>query len=56
MGLARLLIGMAFLMFAISLAPGMFGGRLGDLDAYVPAAAEAPAWRGGAGAAAAWCG
>ena len=27
---------MAFLIFAISLVPGMFGGRLGDLDAYVP--------------------
>ena len=29
---------MAFLIFAISLLPGMFGGRLGDLDAYVPVA------------------
>jgi thiol:disulfide interchange protein DsbD len=38
MGLGRLLTGMAFLIFAISLSPGMFGGRLGDLDAYVPAA------------------
>jgi thiol:disulfide interchange protein DsbD len=43
-GLARLMIGIGFLIFAISLAPGMFGGKLGDLDAYVPAAA------GGAGA------
>jgi thiol:disulfide interchange protein len=40
MGMGRLLIGMAFLVFALSLAPGMFGGRLGDLDSYVPAAAE----------------
>lgn len=38
MGIWRLLIGMAFLIFAISLTPGMFGGRLGDLDAYVPVA------------------
>jgi thiol:disulfide interchange protein DsbD len=38
MGLGRLLVGMAFLVFALSLAPGMFGGRLGGLDAYVPAA------------------
>ena len=30
MGLGRLLIGMAFLVFALSLAPGMFGGRLGE--------------------------
>jgi thiol:disulfide interchange protein len=38
MGLGRLMSGMAFLIFAISLLPGMFGGRLGDLDAYVPVA------------------
>ena len=38
LGLARLLTGTAFLIFAISLLPGMFGGRLGDLDAYVPLA------------------
>ena len=37
-GLGRLLSGAAFLIFAISLLPGMFGGRLGELDAYVPAA------------------
>jgi thiol:disulfide interchange protein DsbD len=37
MGLGRLLVGIAFLVFALSLAPGMFGGRLGGLDAYVPA-------------------
>jgi hypothetical protein len=38
MGLGRLLTGAAFLVFAISLAPGMFGARLGALDAYVAAA------------------
>jgi thiol:disulfide interchange protein DsbD len=37
-GLGRLLSGCAFLIFAISLVPGMFGGKLGDLDAYVPLA------------------
>jgi thiol:disulfide interchange protein DsbD len=36
MGLGRLLSGVALLIFAISLLPGMFGGKLGDLDAYVP--------------------
>jgi thiol:disulfide interchange protein len=36
MGLGRLLTGLALLIFAISLLPGMFGGKLGDLDAYVP--------------------
>jgi thiol:disulfide interchange protein len=35
-GLWRLLIGMAFVGFAISLIPGMFGAKLGELDAYVP--------------------
>jgi thiol:disulfide interchange protein DsbD len=37
-GLGRLLAGIAFLIFAISLLPGMFGAKLGELDAYVPAA------------------
>jgi thiol:disulfide interchange protein DsbD len=35
-GLGRLLTGAAFLVFAISLLPGLFGGKLGELDAYVP--------------------
>ena len=48
MGLGRLLTGMAFLIFAISLLPGMFGGKLGDLDAYVPLALGS-ARLGGAG-------
>jgi len=43
MGLGRLLTGMVFLIFAISLVPGMSGAKLGELDAYVPVAA------GGAG-------
>jgi thiol:disulfide interchange protein DsbD len=48
MGLWRLLIGMAFLVFAISLTPGMFGGRLGELDAYVPEPAAGTAGPGNA--------
>ena len=40
MGLGRLLTGMAFLIFAISLLPGMFGGKLGEVDAFVPEAAN----------------
>jgi thiol:disulfide interchange protein DsbD len=39
LGLGRLAIGIAFLIFAVSLVPGMSGGKLGDLDAYVPAPA-----------------
>ena len=52
MGLGRLLVGMAFLVFALSLAPGMFGGKLGALDAYVPTASgPAP---GSSGSALVW--
>lgn len=53
-GLIRLLTGAALLVFAVSLIPGMFGGRLGELDAYVPppagdrafpaTAAQGPRW------------
>jgi thiol:disulfide interchange protein DsbD len=38
LGTGRLLAGGAFLIFAFSLLPGMFGAPLGELDAYVPAA------------------
>jgi thiol:disulfide interchange protein DsbD len=38
-GVSRLLVGAAFLVLAVSLIPGMFGARLGELDAYVPAPA-----------------
>jgi thiol:disulfide interchange protein len=37
-GTGRLLAGALFLIFAISLIPGMSGARLGELDAYIPAA------------------
>ena len=37
-GLGRLAAGAALFMLALSLIPGMFGGRLGELDAYVPSA------------------
>jgi thiol:disulfide interchange protein len=38
LGVGRALLGAVFLIFAISLVPGLFGGRLGDLDAFVPEA------------------
>jgi thiol:disulfide interchange protein DsbD len=38
--LGRLLSGVGFLIFAISLVPGMSGAKLGDLDAYVPMASS----------------
>lgn len=37
MGIGRLLTASAFLIFAFTLLPGMFGAPLGELDAYVPA-------------------
>ena len=40
LGVARTLAGAAFLIFAISLIPGMFGSPLGELDSYVPLAKE----------------
>jgi thiol:disulfide interchange protein len=49
MGLGRLLTGMAFLIFAVSLWPGMSGGKLGLFDAYVPAAEESSSAAAGDG-------
>jgi thiol:disulfide interchange protein len=51
LGLGRLLTGMAFVIFALSMTPGMFGGRLGDLDAYVPAS-DSGGFAGGGGSSA----
>jgi thiol:disulfide interchange protein DsbD len=53
LGLGRLLMGALFLAFAISLIPGMFGGKLGELDAYVPLASESSV-AGGNGSALSW--
>src|SRR5581483_1452148 len=40
LGIGRTLIGAAFLIFALSLVPGMWGAKLGELDAYVPLSAS----------------
>ena len=53
LGLGRLLTGALFLAFAISLIPGMFGGKLGELDAYVPLATESGT-SAGTGSSLAW--
>jgi thiol:disulfide interchange protein DsbD len=39
-GPVRLLTGAALLAFALSLVPGMFGTRLGEIDAYIPPASS----------------
>ena len=36
LGVGRALLAASFLAFAISLVPGLFGERLGDLDAFIP--------------------
>ncbi len=54
LSLGRLLTGLAFSIFAISLVPGMFGGKLGDLDAYVPVASAGAGLGAGAAAEAVW--
>ena len=46
----RTLIASLFLIFSISLAPGLFGARLGDLDAFVPEASNPVAPTGSAAA------
>jgi thiol:disulfide interchange protein DsbD len=40
MGVGRLLTGAFLLIFGIHLIPGMLGGRLGELDAYIPPPSE----------------
>jgi len=35
-GLGQLAMGAVFLVFSLSLVPGMFNGRLGELEAYIP--------------------
>jgi thiol-disulfide isomerase/thioredoxin len=53
-GLGRLLTGMLFVIFSITLVPGMFGSKLGELDAYVPVASEGSTLGGGSATEAAW--
>jgi thiol:disulfide interchange protein len=47
LGVARALIAALFLIFSISLAPGLFGARLGDLDALIPEGSGTFAMAGG---------
>jgi thiol:disulfide interchange protein DsbD len=49
LGVGRALVGTAFLAFALSLVPGMFGANLGELEAFVPFPKENAAVFGGGG-------
>jgi thiol:disulfide interchange protein len=40
LGVVRLLIGLVFVAFGLSLVPGMFGSKLGEIEAYIPPAAN----------------
>ncbi len=44
LGVVRLLIGLVFVVFGLSLVPGMFGSKLGEIEAYIPPAAGDSAW------------
>jgi len=56
LGVARLLIGMLFVVTGISLVPGMFGARLGDIEAFIPqpSASSVPNGAGGGQQEQAW--
>ena len=49
--LGRLFAAAALLILAVSLLPGMFGAKLGELDAYIPAPSESSLTQGGSGSA-----
>ena len=53
-GVGRALTGAAFLILALSLAPGMSGAALGELDAYIPAPSAGAAGRTAAAEQAEW--
>jgi thiol:disulfide interchange protein len=36
LGVGRLLTGVVFVIFGLSLVPGMFGTKLGEIEAYIP--------------------
>lgn len=53
-GVARALVGAAFLIVSVSLLPGMFGAPLGELDAYIPSPKSSPFASSGGGSKLEW--
>jgi thiol:disulfide interchange protein len=49
LGVGRVLIAALFLMFSISLLPGLFGASLGNVEAFIPVQAKSTALLGGGG-------
>lgn len=54
LGVGRTILGALFLMFAISLIPGMWGAKLGEIDAYVPLATSQAGFGGASTAEVPW--
>jgi thiol:disulfide interchange protein DsbD len=50
LGIGRMLVATLFLIFSISLLPGLFGASLGNIEAFIPVQAKSVAFGGGAGA------
>ena len=50
LGVSRLLIGLVFIAGGLSLVPGMFGGKLGEIEAYIPPPSSNSVSGGGAAA------
>jgi thiol:disulfide interchange protein len=49
LGVGRMLIASVFLVFSISLLPGLFGASLGNVEAFIPVQAKGTALLGGGG-------
>jgi len=49
LGVGRMLIASVFLIFSISLLPGLFGASLGNVEAFIPVQAKGVALLGGGG-------
>ncbi|HTR34581.1 MAG TPA: cytochrome c biogenesis protein CcdA [Bryobacteraceae bacterium] len=49
LGVGRMLVAALFLMFSISLLPGLFGASLGNIEAFIPVQAKNVAFGGGGG-------
>jgi thiol:disulfide interchange protein len=49
LGVGRMLIASSFLIFSISLLPGLFGASLGNVEAFIPVQAKGVALLGGSG-------
>lgn len=54
LGASRVLVAALFLGFAFSLLPGLFGARLGEIEAYIPAPAEGSGFAAAGGSEVRW--